>query len=65
MLNLALGFTFRLTGNRLPTDGTATLDLDFTAQVETASLDLDFTTQTYQVRPDDTGGVVGQYIAWS
>lgn len=63
-LDLRLGVTLTRRG-ALPMDGTATLDLDFTAPVQGQTLDLDFTTQTYQVRPDDAGGVVGSYTVWS
>jgi hypothetical protein len=65
MLNLPLGFGFRLMGNRLPSDGTPTLELDFTKKTESMTLDLDFTTETYRVRPADVGGLNGEYIVWS
>jgi len=65
MLSLSLGFSFRLAGNRLPTDGSSTLDLNFVGQVESATLDADFTVENYRVRPDDIGGVAGIYTVWS
>lgn len=63
MLSLSLGFSFRLAGNRLPVDGTPSLDLDFTAQP--VSLDLDFTTQSYRIRPVEiTGDTAGDFKIW-
>ena len=52
-------------GNRLPNDGTPTLELDFTKKPDDLTLDLDFTTQTFRVRPADIGGLNGEYIVWS
>lgn len=64
MLSLSLGFTFRLTGARLPADGRATLDLDFTTPMSIPSLDLDFINDTYRDFPDTSGGPIGNYFIW-